>query len=137
MPEENRAAARRIVEDLFNTRDAGIVDEVFAADYVDHTASNPEMRGPENVQRFIESWRVAFPDTRSAVDHIVAEGDRVAVRWTTCATHRGKFMGVAPTGRRVAVGWCGMFRLSGGKVVESWDALNVLEMMRQLGEPLE
>ncbi|MDP8940441.1 MAG: ester cyclase [Actinomycetota bacterium] len=136
MLEENKAVVCRIVEDLFNTGDASIADEVFAADYIDHTASNPQMRGPENVRQFIESWRAAFPDTRSAVDDIVAEGDRVAVRWTTHATHRGEFMGVAPTGRQVAVGWFGMFRLSDGRVVESWDTFNALEMMQQLGESL-
>ena len=131
MLEENKAVVRRVVEDLFNTGDAGIADEVFAADYIDHTASNPQMRGPESVRQFIESWRDAFPDTRSAVDDIVA------VLWTTHATHRGEFMAVAPTGRQVVVGWFGMFRLSDGKVVESWDTFNVLEMMRQLDEPLE
>lgn len=133
---ENKTVVCRIVEDLFNTGDAGIADKDFAADYIDHSASNSQMRGTENVRRFIESWRAAFPDTRSAVDDIVAEGDRVAVRWTTHATHRGEFMGVAPTGRQVAVGWFGMFRLSDGRVVESWDTLNALEMMQQLGESL-
>ena len=63
MQKENKAVVRRIVEDLFNTGDAGIAEEVFSADYVDHTASNSELRGPQNVQRFIESWRDAFPDT--------------------------------------------------------------------------
>lgn len=133
--EENKGTVRRIVEDLFNTGDTGIADEVFVVDYVDRTASHPGMRGPDNVKRFIGEWRTAFPDTRSVVDDIVAEGDRVAARWTTRATHRGEFMGVAPTGRRVVVGWFGMFRLSGGKVVESWDTFDVLEMTRQLGEP--
>lgn len=133
---ENKTVVCRIVEDLFNTGDAGIADKDFAADYIDHSASNSQMRGTENVRRFIESWRAAFPDTRSAVDDIVAEGDRVAVRWTTHATHRGEFMGVAPTGRQVAVGWFGMFRLSDGRVVESWDTFNALEMMQQLGESL-
>ena len=75
--EENKAVVRRIVEDLFNTGDTSIADEVFAADYVDHTASDPGVPGAENVKRFIEEWRSAFPDTRSVVDDLVAEGDWV------------------------------------------------------------
>ena len=75
--EENKAVVRRIVEDLFNTGDTCIADEVFAANYVDHTASDPGVPGVENVKRFIEEWRSAFPDTRSVVDDLVAEGDRV------------------------------------------------------------
>lgn len=137
MLEENKAIVRRIVEDFFNTGNPDIPDEVFAADYVDHTASNPEMRGPENVRRSISDWRAAFPDTRSTVDVIIAEGDIVAARWTTHATHRGEFLGVAPTGKQIAVGWFGVFRLSRGKVIESWDTFNVTEMMQQLEIPPE
>jgi steroid delta-isomerase-like uncharacterized protein len=135
MLEENKAVVRRIIEDLFNTGDPDIADEVFAGDYVDHTPSNPGMSGLENVKRSIANWRTAFPDTSSVVDDIIAEGDIVAARWTTRATHRGEFLGVATTDKQIAVGWFGMFRLSDGKVVESWDTFNVTEMMQQLGVP--
>ena len=64
---------------------------------------------------------------------VIAEGDKVAVRWTTQATHRDEFMGVPPTGNRIDVTWYGIFRLSGGRIVESWDTFNVVEMMQQLG----
>jgi predicted ester cyclase len=57
----------------------------------------------------------------------------VAVRWTTRATHQDEFMGIAATGNQIAVTSFGIFRLSGGKIVESWDTFNVVEMMQQLG----
>ncbi len=135
--EENKVVVRRVIEDLFNTGDPAIAEEVFAADYVDHTPSHPDLRGPENVARSVAEWRAAFPDTRSTVEDLVAEGDKVAARWTTEATHAGEFMGVAPTGRKVVVGWFGVFWLSRGKVIESWDTFNVVDMARQLGSPLE
>jgi predicted ester cyclase len=80
----------------------------------------------------VSEWLTAFPDTVSVVRDIIAEGDRVAARWTTQATHRGEFMVVPPTGKSIHVTWFGIFHLSGGRIVESWDTFNVVEMMRQL-----
>ena len=131
--EANKAVVRRLVEDLFNTGDVGIADEVLAGDYVDHSASHPEAPGRENVKRSVSEWLAAFPDTVSVAHDVVAEDAKVAARWTTRATHRGEFMGIAPTGNRIDVTWFGVFRLSEGKIVESWDTFNVVEMMRQLG----
>ena len=133
MSEESKAVTRRLIEELFNTGNQEIADEVLAADYVDHSPSHPDLPGPENLKRAVGEWRVAFPDTHNVIEDIVAEGDRVAVRWTTHATHRGEFMGIAATGKRIAVTSFGIFRLSGGKIVESWDTFNVVEMMQQLG----
>ena len=130
--EDNKAVVRRLVEDLFNTGELDVVDEVFADDYVDHTASPPDLPGPENVRRSVSEWLDAFPDTVSAAQDVIAEGDGVAARWSTRATHRGEFMGVPPTGGRIDVTWFGIFRLSGGRIVESWDTFNVAEVMQQL-----
>ncbi len=100
---------------------------------IDHSPSRPGLPGPENLKRAVGEWRIAFPDTHNVVEDIVAEGDKVAARWTTYATHRGEFMGIAATGNRIAVTSFGIFRLSGDKIVESWDTFNVVEMMQQLG----
>lgn len=100
MSEQHKTTVRRALEDLFNTGDLEIADEVFAADYVDHSSSNPELSSVENIKRFVGEWRIAFPDTRNVVEDMIAEGDKVAARWmaarwTTCATHEGEFLGVA------------------------------------------
>lgn len=128
-----RGVVERLVVDLFRTGDAAIAEEVLAADYVDHTPSHPELRGVENVKRSVAEWRAAFPDTRTVVEDAVVEGETVAVRWRTDATHRGEFMGLPATGRRISVASFGFFRLSGGRIVESWDTYNVLELLEQLG----
>jgi predicted ester cyclase len=131
-PEDNKTVVRRLVEDLFNTHNLEIADEVLADGYVDHTASHPDLPGAENVKRSVSEWLAAFPDTVSAAQDILSEGDRVAVRWSTRATHRGEFMDVAPTGNPIDVTWFGIFRLSGGRIIESWDTFNAVEMMQQL-----
>lgn len=130
--EDNKAIVRGLIEDLFNTANLDIADEVLADDYVDHSASHADLSGAENVKQSVSEWLAAFPDTVSVVRDLVAEGDRVAARWRTRATHRGAFMDVYPTGNQIDVTWFGIFRLSDGKIVESWDTFNVVEMMQQL-----
>jgi predicted ester cyclase len=130
--EDNKAIVRRLIEDLFNTGNPDIADEVLAYDYVDHSPSHPDVPGRENVKQSVSEWLIAFPDTVGVIRDLVAEGDRVAARWSTQATHRGEFMEVSPTGNRIEVTWFGIFRLSDGKIVGSWDTFNVLEMMRQI-----
>jgi steroid delta-isomerase-like uncharacterized protein len=117
----NKAVVRRFIEGFLNTGDVAIADEVLAANYIDHTSSNPEMAGRENIRRFVDEWLTAFPNSHSVVEDMVAEGDRVASRWTTTATHQGYFRGVSPTGERVEVGAIGIFRIAEGRIVESWD----------------
>jgi steroid delta-isomerase-like uncharacterized protein len=117
----NKAVVRRFIEGFLNTGDPDIADEVLAADYIDRTSSNPKLAGRENIKRFVEEWLAAFPDSHSVVEDMVAEGDRVASRWSTSATHQSEFRGVSPTGERVEVEAIGIFRIAEGRVVESWD----------------
>jgi len=131
--EEHKAVVRRAIEGLFNTGRLAIADAVFSADYVDHSPSNSNLSGLENVKRFVGEWRTAFPDTRNVIEDMVVEDDRVAVRWTTYATHEGEFLGVSPTGNKVTVRWLGIFRVSKGRIVESWDHYETQGLLRQLG----
>ena len=94
MSEENKAIARRVIEEFLNTGNPDVADEIFAADYVDHNPSNPEMSGVENIKRSVSDWHIAFPDTYNIVEDMICEGDKVAVRWITYATHQGEFMGI-------------------------------------------
>ena len=131
MAPENKAVVRRILEEFLTTADPTVAAELFAPGYVDHSASHPELGGLENVEKVTTEWLRAFPDSRNAVGDLVAEGDRVAARWTTHATHRGEFAGFPPTGKQVEVAWFAFFRLEGGKVAESWDTYSP-ELLRQL-----
>ncbi len=129
---ENKAIVCQLVEDLFNTGNLDIVEEVLADSYIDHSSSHPDLSGRENVKRSVAEWLAAFPDTVSVAQDVIAEGDKIAVRWITQATHQGEFLGVSPTDNHVNVTWFGIFRLSEGKIIESWDTFNVVEMTEQL-----
>jgi predicted ester cyclase len=94
---------RRLHSELLSARDPDVVDSFFAREFVSHNNPPGFPPGVEGVKRFFSMFRDAFPDVEVEIDEIVAEGDRVAVATTFTGTHQGELMGVAPTGRRVAV----------------------------------
>ncbi len=133
--ERNKDTFRRYVEEVWKEEKLDIVDEVFAAKYLSHQSDGSVLeRGPEDVKKFVEEYRSAFSDIEDIVEDMIGEDDKVVTRWTLRATHTGDFRGIPATGNRVHITGIGIFRFSDdGKVVESWDSLDQLGMMRQLG----
>jgi predicted ester cyclase len=125
--------ARRLAEEPW-AGNTDVIDELVAPDYVGHNPPNREPNvGPQGFREFVETYRSAFPDGRITVDAQLADGDRVVSRWTAQGTHRGKLMGIAPTGREVTTHGITISRISAGKVVESWSNWDALGMLVQLG----
>ena len=135
MSEENKAIARRALEEVFSGQgNVDVADELFAPDYVGHDpASLEDIRGPEGVKEFASMYRNAFPDVQMSVQEQVAEGDMVATRWIASGTHQGDLMGIAPTGNRVTVAGTSVERIVDGKIEETWDNYDALGMMQQIG----
>jgi steroid delta-isomerase-like uncharacterized protein len=135
MSEENKAIARRALEEVFSGQgNLDVADELFAPDYVGHDpASLEDIRGPEGVKEFASMYRNAFPDVQLSVQEQVAEGDMVATRWIASGTHQGDLMGIAPTGNRVTVAGTSVERIVDGKIEETWDNYDALGMMQQIG----
>ncbi len=132
--EDNKALVRRWFEELFNEAKLHVADEIVTPDHVSHDTSTPEHPpGPEGERQLVNLVRGAFPDGRISIEDLVAEGDRVAVRWTFRGTHRGVFMGIAPTGKEVEMGAMDLLRIAGGKIAETWSNVDMMAMMRQLG----
>ena len=131
--EANKSAVRRLLEEFLSCGEPAVADEIFAPDFIDHNPSNPDLSGLDNIKRSVREWCRAFPDTRTAVDDLIAEADRVAARWTSTATHRGAFLGLPATGLGVTISGSGLFRLVDGRIVESWDHFDALGLVQQLG----
>jgi steroid delta-isomerase-like uncharacterized protein len=133
--EENKAIVRRIYGELWNERKLEVADEVIAAEgYVNYdTQLTPVPGGPEDMKRTVEIVTAAFPDNRHSVEDMLAEGDKVVARVTLTGTHEGEFMGIPPTGRRIAIGEIHIYRIEGGKAVEHRVGRDDLGAMRQLG----
>jgi serine phosphatase RsbU (regulator of sigma subunit) len=130
--EENKAIFRRYVEEVPNRGNLEVADEIFGR-YVAHQADGSTLeRGPEDVKRFTEEYRSAFPDWRISIDEQIAEGDKVVNRVTLRGTHQRRFRDMEPTGREVALKAVTIFRFSPeGKVVETWDYFDQLRLVRQ------
>jgi steroid delta-isomerase-like uncharacterized protein len=131
--EQNKALVRRFLEEVFNQGRLEVVDKLVAPAYIRHGMPTPVPPGPESLKQSAAAWRHAFPDVHSEVDDILAEGDRVAYRWTIRGTHQGEFMGAAGTGRLVTVSGMTFFRITDGQIVETWDNPDLFGLRQQLG----
>jgi steroid delta-isomerase-like uncharacterized protein len=134
--EENNEKVRRLVEEGFGQGKLEIVDEVLGPDFVcfDPNSQAGEVRGADMIKQEIEWFRNAVPDLTYAVVDQVAEGDKVATRYTASGTHQGEFFGVAPTGNRIEMSGIQVDRFDeNGKMVEEWAQYDLLGAMRQMG----
>jgi predicted ester cyclase len=132
--EENKAIVRRFLEGIFSQGNPDVVDELAAPGFVVHDPSSEA--GEVDAQGVKESiaWsHSAFPDLRVTIEDQVAEGGKVATRWTVRGTHQGEMMGAAPTGNQVTFTGTQTDYISGGKLVESWSNWDTLGMLRQIG----
>ena len=133
MSEENKAVARRFLE-IFSEGNADDLDEIVAADAVDHDAYNPFAdEGLEGAKKAIAMYREAFPDLRFEIEFQVAEGDMVTTRWAGTGTHEGTLMGVEPTHVKSTTTGIAVDRIEDGKIVESWNSWDVLGLMQSIG----
>lgn len=132
MSEQNKTLARRWFEDLFSRGNLDAANEILSAEFVDHLTHEDE-RGLEELKHYVGIYRNAFPDIQDIVEDIVAEGDKVVVRWLSSGTHQGEFMGVAPTGRHVTFTGMRLFRIADNKIVESWVNIDERGLQEQLG----
>ena len=130
--EENKASFRRYLEEAWNQSNLEVVGEIFDR-YVSHQPDGSTLeRDPEDVKRFVDEFRSAFPDLRLSIEEQLAEGDKVVSHGTIRGTHQGEFRGMAPTGEEREIKGMAIFRFSSeGKVVESWDSYDQLSLMRQ------
>jgi len=130
--EENKRIARQVPEEIATAGNVDLIDEVYAADAVEHDAF-AEYRGRAAIREWLEDVREAFPDVSAAVEDVVAEGDTVAMRVTLRGTHEGEFAGIAPTGKAFEVGNTVFTRIEDGRIVERWVQPDALGLLRQLG----
>ena len=134
MSAENKATARRFYEEVLNKKNLALIDELVSSDFEDHNPPGPGMpRGPEGVRQVFTAFSTSFPDMQATIHDMVAEGDRVVSRFTFRGTHKGELMGLAATGKQVAVGIIDILRIEDGKLVECWGEADLLGMMQQVG----
>jgi len=132
--ERNKAVVRRLFEEVINPGKLERAEELIRADFVEHGGAPGQAPGLEGFKQVNTMLRVAFPDLRLTVEEMVAEGDRVSVRFTARGTHRGEFWGVPPTGNPVAWEVISIVRVAGGKIAERWSQSDVASLRQQLDD---
>jgi steroid delta-isomerase-like uncharacterized protein len=123
MLEENKALARRWFDEVINGRRPEAVDELFAPTYIHHGNLGDAMRR-EEVKQFAAAILAAYPDRQAAVEDMVAEDDRVVVRWSSSGTRQGVFMGHPPSGKRETATGIWITRIKDGLAVEGWEIVD-------------
>ncbi|MEA2601052.1 MAG: hypothetical protein QOF89_2044 [Acidobacteriota bacterium] len=125
----NKALVRRYFL-LLSEGDLAKLDEVFAPDFLDRTPGIPHpTRGPGAIRETQTKARELFTDISYLVDDLLADGDRVAARYTVRARHR-------TTTRFIQVTGASFFRIAGGRIKEGWIINDQIELFRQLGYSL-
>jgi predicted ester cyclase len=118
--ETNKALVRRIYAEWWNANgDPTSVAEMVHPGFVGHLG-NGESRTFKSLQRDVIEFQRALGGLREEIEDMIAEGDRVAVRYTMYATHTGVFQGRPPTGRPIKISGIEIFRIANGKIAEFW-----------------
>ncbi|MEO3891514.1 ester cyclase [Nonomuraea sp. B5E05] len=132
----NKATLRRF-HDAVSSGDAEIIaatiDEVVDPDVLIRTPLPIETKGAQALKEVFAVLHQAFPDLHIEIEDVIAEGDRVVTRNTVTGTHRGEYMGLAPTGRSITYREILVARFADGRVAETWAVVDVLAQLRQLG----
>ena len=122
--------ANEAVGDVSKIRSA--FDKYYAPGYIRHGPSEGDMNWEQALQ-FNVALFSAFPDLNFSIDDILAEGNKVAYRYTVRGTHKGTFMGITATEKRIVGKGVEIYMIAGGKIVEGWDFPDNLGVMTQLG----
>ena len=133
MSEQNKALARRSLDEAWSQGNLDVIDEIFDADYVYHEPYVGEVQGSEGLKQVITMYRTGYPDLVFTSQDLIAEGDKVVHRWSCVGTHQGELMGIPATGKRTTTAGINIIRYEGGKAVEEWTSWDALGWLQQLG----
>ena len=133
MSKENKALAKRIVQEIWNKGNLEFADEIVAPNYADNVAGDGSPIGPDGFKQAVVGIRSAFPDLYITIDDMISEDDKVALVWTFTGTHKGELMGIAPTEKKVKVGGMYLYKFKDGKLVERSGTRDMFSLMKQLG----
>ncbi len=131
--DQNKAIARRLLEEVWNKGNLKALDENVAAGAPNHDPNNQIAPGPEGLKQIASLYRSAIPDLRFNVEQELADGDYVVQRITASGTQKGDLPGIPATGKRATISGVIITRIKDGKVAEGWSQFDQLGLLQQLG----
>jgi steroid delta-isomerase-like uncharacterized protein len=130
--EQNKKSVRRLFKEGMGEKKFEVFDELIAEKFINHGMPNAEP-GPEGFKTIVSQFLEGFPDMNVEIYNIVAEDDMVATRGVMTGSHKGVFMGVPPTGRKIKIDYIDFWKLANGKCIENWVHMDFSGLMQQLG----
>jgi steroid delta-isomerase-like uncharacterized protein len=130
--EQNKAIIRRYYEEVFNGRNIAVLEELAAMEYVENSPLPGQSDGFEGLRQRVSLIQAAF-QPQFTIEDLIAEGDKVVVRWSQQATHVGDFMGIPASGKALSITGIDIHGLRNGKMAEHWDIVDLLGLLQQLG----
>ncbi len=130
--EANKNLVLRAHDEVWNSGDFTVVDELYSEEYISHWAYG-EDSDREGLKAMVAEARGAFPDMKEEVIHIVAEGDLVVSHFVSSGTFSGEMKGLQPAGQKVSRPEIAVHRVVNGKIVEQWTVSDQLTLLKQLG----
>jgi predicted ester cyclase len=138
MAHDIAALMRRFVDEAQCKNNLGILDEMMAEDFVDHSAAPGLPPTREGVRMLFGALWAAFPDLHATIHDQFVDGDRVATRKTLAGTNTGSFMGMPPTGNAVAFDVFDIVRFdANGKLAEHWATIDTGALFRGVSPAAE
>ena len=130
-----RGLARRWYNQANKGKAAAMVvtDEIYATNVVLHTTTGEDVRGLDGLKQRIGELYDGFPDIQGHIDDMIVEGDKIVIRYTMTGSHKGEFMGVPASNKKVTIKVIEIDRCVGDKAVEAWAIMDALGLMQQLG----
>jgi steroid delta-isomerase-like uncharacterized protein len=133
---ENKAILLNFYEEIFHKAKIDDIGKFISTDAIDHDMPAGIPQTLENMKEGFKMYLTAFPDMKMHVEDIIAKGDKVVARLSYSGTHKGNFMGIPATGKKVKGTAVDIVRFKDGKMVEHWSEQNMLPFMEQLGMSL-
>ena len=129
-----KAVVRRNTEQVQGQGDFALFEELFDDDFVDHTPQPGTTPDKAGVRVLYKRLREAFPDFRPEIHWQTVDGDIVTTFKTYHGTHRGDFLGIAPSGKIIQFETVDAMRVRDGKITDHWGVANLYSVLQQLGQ---
>lgn len=131
--EDNKTVALRFYNEVLNQRQVDLLDQIATEDYIEHDPFPGMGNGLAQLKARVGGFHQAFNPLHFTIEDVIAEGDKVVVRWTNSGTDSGGFMGIPPTGKPFGIAGIDIHLVRDGRLAEHWHVVDLLAQMQQLG----
>ncbi len=130
--DQNKRIVARLYQEVGNEGRLEVLDEIAWPDHVEHYPFPGQAQGVEGLKQRISMVRAAL-NPAFTIEHLIADGDKVAVMWSNRCEHVGEWLGFSPTGNSVTFHGVDIHLLRDGRLAEHWDIVDISEFLVAVG----